>query len=505
MTKILPYTGVDDGLPRIRPEQEEAIQRMMAEPTKSIANGSNMDTGKTLQAAELVIRLGLVRVLYIGVKDTYAQWAGRLADQSDGAITLRRLDSTKAGKLAFADFYAGADGHFFVGSQFLTAQDFMSVPELGADGEQLVNEKTGKPVNKRIHMRIFKKMKRPVDMIVFDEIHVIANRKSQCRRTLGTIATDWKVGMSGTWVGNKFENSWSITQWLWPDHIDRAFSRWRDEWCTVELQYFPGQQRAHESVSGEKRPGEFVQSLPCYIRLDGELEIPAPEVVLVDLLPEQRRDYDALEADNLVWLQSAAGSQAVLVTDIPIVMRSRLRTATLGVMSMTDDDEIYFDVNTKSTKLNALRGILDRPHWRTGSVAIYTDSKRFAKVTVARMQMAGYNAVEWSGDVDSKGRDAIKAAFLAGQIQYLVATIPSFSTGLDGFQSVCNKVVWLSESDNSMLNQQAIKRFFRTGRKDGFEHVKILARNTYDEGVFGTKVQEVLAMNASLSIRQRAA
>ena len=133
------------------------------------------------------------------------------------------------------------------------------------------------------------------------------------------------------------------------------------------------------------------------------------------------------------------------------------------------DGEIFFALDTQSTKLVELFKLLhlygDQP------VAIYTDSKRFAKVTTARLQAAGYNAAEWSGDVSSKQRDEIKQGFLDRKIQYLVAVIPAFSTGLDGFQTVCNKIAWLSESKNHILNNQALVRFFRPGRQGNFEHV----------------------------------
>jgi hypothetical protein len=528
----------------IRPEQEAAIVRMMAEPTHAIVNASNMDTGKTLQASEFIVRMGFVRTLTIGVKDTYAQWADRLAAQSDGKITMRRIDSTKAGQQAMADFRAGKAGHYFVGSQFLTTQDWEHRPVTDDQGRPVwkVQKSTSAVVTKpapmeatmglwedtdekgktvlrflpnpqigpqllpvqeteRHHKRIYARVK-PLDLIVFDEIHMVANRKAIGRRTLGTIRTDWKLAMSGTWVGNKFENAWSITRWAYPTIIDTSFHRWKDVYCATKTDKV-SKTKEVESITGEKEPGAFVATLPCYIRIDGELEVPAPEIVWVDLTPAQREQYDDLEADLLVWLkkQNAMGRHP-LAAELPITLRQRLRTATLGEMILDEDGQVGFEYECKSAKLGALRGILD--YWGNQAAAIYVDSKKFAKVTVARMRAAGYNAVEWSGDIPSKQRDQIKADFLAGKIQYIVAVITAFSTGLDGFQAVCNKIVWLSESENNMQNNQAVKRFFRTGRKEGFQHVKILARDTLDQGIFGRNVAETLEMNQTLSLQAAA-
>jgi hypothetical protein len=525
--KILPNKG-DDERGFVSNEQETAILRMCWEmhpdnpnATHGIINASNMDTGKTLQAAEVVIRMGFQRVLYIGVKDTYDQWADRLEAQSDGAIALRRMDATKPGLLAWKDFVDGLPGMYFCGSQYLTAQDWEArqvIDENGhkmwkedENGERILKRGEPVPVTKQHHKMIFHRVKmkvNPLDLVVFDEIHVVANRKSVGRKTLVTLPTKNKLGMSGTIVGNKFENFWSISKWVWPELIDGSFDRWSDVWCESKQVIGPGGiplvnkiGKAVVKMTGEVMEGEFVKTLPCYVRLDGELKVPAPEIVEVDLLPEQQADYEDLERDMMVWLETPAGQRATLVADLPITLRTRLRTATLGVMSLDDAaGKVYFADDTKSTKLHALRGIVDRPDWVGQQVGIYCDSKQFVKVTVKRMRAQGYDAVEWSGDVVSTGRTEIKRKFLAGEIQYLVSVIPAFSTGLDGFQAVCNRVIWLSESDNNMQNLQAIKRYFRSGRKDGFQHVKIVARGSYDGGIMSRNVMETLSMHATLGL-----
>lgn len=498
----------------LRPEQEASIRRMMAEPTHAVCNASEMDTGKTAITAEFIVRMGLERVLYGGVKDTYSQWASRLAAQSDGAIRLLRIDSTKQGQANFAALLAGEPGHFFVGAQYLTSKDWHYEDKRDETGALVYvkDKKTGLPTDKvekiRYHDFIYKKM-RPLDLMVFDEVHMVANRKSLGARTLKTIPTDWKIALSGTWVGNRFENAQTVSGWLWPDLIDPNASRWRAEWCATETPKRRGgmpvlDKRGNpiQLVTGEKEPGKFVSTLPCYIRLESEVKVPDPEVVVVPLLPQQRADYEALEEDGLVWLQAHPNLEP-LVTSLPITKRLRLRQVTLGVVSWTHDGKIDFAYDTQSTKLYALRGVLDRPEWTGRQVGIYVNSKKFAKVVVARMRAAGYNAVEWSGDISSKRREGIKKAWLAGEITYLVSVIRSFSTGLDEYQFVCNRVVWLAEDDNNTANQQAIKRYCRTGDPvmlADFRHVKIVAENTLDAGIHFGNIAKTERMRATIGI-----
>lgn len=477
--------------------QAEDVRRMLAEPTRAVLIGHDMGKGKTTLACEFIIQGGFTRTLTVGIKDTFGQFDERIEAQSDGTHRMRRLDASEPGEANFAAFRAGEPGHYFGGSQFLTTRDWESIKQVDAAGEPLLDDK-GKQVTKSNHLGIFKKMK-PVDALIVDEVHVFANRKAVGRKTLLTIKSGFKVAMSGTWYGNKVENMWSITRWLWGNLIEPNFFHWRKTWCVIEDVYLKGGSTTTKT-NGEVVPGAFVKTLPLYIRSEADEQPPAPLIAYVELTPAQRVQYDELEADLLTWLDSREGP-APLVIDFPIALRTRLRTAALGEMSFDDNGEINFDLNCKSSKLAILKPILDK--WGAQPVIIGTDSKRFAKVTVARMRAIGYNAVEWSGDVSSKRRDEIKAAFLAGQIQYIVAVIPSMSTGLDGFQTVCSKLVILSDTENQIVGAQFIARLFRPGRtlKYGeYEAVQIVARDTYDEGIFTSLGLQRFSMNNTLRL-----
>lgn len=476
-----------------RAAQSERIQRFLAEPTKAGLLADEPGVGKTLVAVEVAKQFE--RVLIIGVKDTAAQFGDLFRLQTEGAIELRRIDSTKAGNANMAAMLAGDAGHYFIGAQYFTTQDWEHKPVVDAEGNpvMVIDKKTLQPTAKqqteRVQTRVYAKMP-PMDLVVFDEVHMVQNRKSVGIRTLRTVKTEWKLGMSGTPYGNKFPGIWAITRWLWPDLIDASFIRWSDTWCTKETLYLPGR-KTTEQITGEKEPGKFVSTLPLYIRAEAE-KVPEPILVPVELTPTQRYHYGNLERDLVTWL-----GENPLVIEIPPVLRQRLRTVTLGEPSVTAEGEVYFDVNARSSKLQALAGILE--HWGDEPAIIGMDSKLFAKVVYERMKRAGEKVALWTGDVNSKQRDEIKADFLAGRTQYIVATISSMSTGLDGYQTVCSRLVWLNELDgNEALNEQFVRRLFRPGSKGGFQHVKIVAKDTLDENVLGANLQRALLNRATL-------
>lgn len=486
-----------------RPKQEAAIQRILSEPTHGAIVGSRTGKGKTLIATEVVLRGGFTRTLIVGIRDTASQWANAFAEQSEGVADVRVINSTKAGSAAFAAFMAGEPGTYFTGAQYLTSKDWERV--------EVADE------TKTVHKGVFRKLKLPVDAVIVDEIHLMSNRKSQLRRTLGSIKATWRIGMSATWSGNKIVGAWAPCRWVWPELIDASFIRWRAEWVRTEPVIGRGGKtltdprgNALEQVVGEKREGAFVATLPCYIRdEDDGAEPPAAHVIEVDLTPTQGEQYKALERDSLVWLRARHRDNGYepLLADLPVTQRARLRTAALGEMHFDETGKVSFPLEAQSSKLTALRHVIDNV-WPGQSVLILTHSKEFAEVTVERLVRAGYGAVGWFGGISQKKGDEIKARFIAHEpdARYMVATIQKVGTGVDGLQHATSKIAWLSEIDGDELkNLQAIGRIWdRPGMTEefgSFEHVKIIARDTIDAGILQRNAQVGRAMRASIAGR----
>lgn len=531
--KILPYNGTepdkDTWPPRLREAQHYAIERVLVEPTKAALIGDEPGLGKTAIGVEVMLRGNYSRVLIAGLKDTAGQWAERLAAQSDGAATLRVIDSSKPGKQAQADMLAGKPGHFFVGLQFMVSQDLRYNLAFDKGGKTIwqTNAKTGEVITKpspligpalvpvqekeREHLGIYKKnkMKVPLDLMIVDEVHVIAaNRKGTGRRTLVSMNVTTKVALSGSWFGNSSENAWSVTRWLWPEYVCSRFSEWRDTFIALEDVKGKGGQpltsdrgNVITKTVGEATPGAFAATLPCYIRRVAAEQAPAPSLVYCDPTPQQSAQLDDLRRDLLTWVVNWAGEEEPLIVDMPPTLHMRMRQCTIAELSFDVDGKVAFAVDAPSAKLGALKGIID--FWGDQPVAIYTDSKIGAHFIAARMQAAGLNAIAWTGDLSSKQRVEVKQAYLAGEFPYIVATIQSFGTGLDGFQKVASKVVWVSEVDgNPALNDQALARFFRPGRTlehGPFAHAKILMRDSPDTETFEKLIHKTWLMKASMT------
>lgn len=446
-------------------EQAEAIRRMVCEPTRAALNASTMGSGKTLKAVEVVKALGAETVLLIAPLGTRLGWKVTLERQGVD-LPFKWINSTKKGKQCADDWQWQLPGVYFVGVEFFVRQAF-------DEYEARTKMWTPQP-----------------DVVLFDEVHRSQNRKSKTHKALKAVKGGYKLAMSGTPTGNSFSGAWAVTRWLWPDVVQASYWGWVNKWCAVEYDHFAPQGK---KIVGEKNPGEFFNSLPCYVRIESEFdEELVEEQEYVELSAGQRKAYDELEKTMVTWVK-----EQPIVVDVPIALRIRLRQATLGLFELDDEDNIVFADDCKSVKLDTMFDVLaDR--FDGESCLILTDSRKFADVTVGRLREAGHVAEAWHGNVSQVKREQVKEAFVGGSCKYVVAVIAAIAEGVDGLQNGTRNMLWLNRSDNRILNEQAVKRVHRQGQQHTVRSVELVAVDTYDQGVLSAQLQGAIAMNRTL-------
>lgn len=534
-----------EDLPVMRPDQIKAIERVRREmdldgnpeATGSALIGAGLGSGKTVITAEVILDMyaktsdaerGNLRVLIVGVRDAYGQWAEALRDQSDGALPpLRRIMNTsKAGQAARADFMAGVPGIYYSGLELLRAGDWET--KVGPSWEMDESIKSlfppgvvpdfTEPERKRVQRRVYRKI-RPPDLIISDESHKHSTRGTAGLKTIHTIPSRRKIALSGTFYGDRFENAWATGRWLFPEARDADdnwivnpnFKVWLRQHAIVQKVFSKAGRPVKTprgaqvtKVTGERVPGSFVKSLPCYVFIKTPVgPVPPSEIVKVELTGVELTQYRQMERQSLAWLKTETGAKKPLRADLPVTQRIRLRSATLGEMTLVpregyDEDgnelppTITFSPGCKSAKLAALHKVLHRPTWIGKKALILVHSKSFAKETARRIA-AKYpgQVVLKTGDTRPKDWDTDKARFMqpltgdpSQDVLYLVAVISAVGTATDGLQRECSKVVWLSEDEWETANIQGSNRVWRSGvNMDEYESVKIVTDDTIDEEV----------------------
>ena len=305
--------------------QQKAIDKIIAEPTRAALNGSTMGAGKTLIAVEVAKGLDAETILLIAPLGTRLGW--KVTFERQGVkLPFKWINSTKDGKQAFEDWQWQLPGIYFVGVEYFVRMGW-------AGGKRTSN------------------WSKEADLVLFDEVHRSQNRNSKTYRTIKAVKGGFKLSMSGTPTGNKFDGAWAVTRWLWSDLITPSYHGWVSDWCKTEYDHFaPGNRK----VVGELNPGSFFNSLPCYIRIESDLKVSVDEDVrYVELTAQQRKAYSQLEDNMIAWVEGNP-----LVVEFPITLRARLRQATLGMFTVEDSGEVTFADDCKSSKIDAMLDIL---------------------------------------------------------------------------------------------------------------------------------------------------
>lgn len=446
------------------PKQEAAVTRMLNEPTRAVLNASEGGAGKSEMAIALGMRLQAATKLIMAPKTTLPSWEERIL-RYDGKVA-RRIDSTVKGKKALDDLIAGVEGWYTMSRDLINSKYF---------SERLTT------------------LKKPIDYWVFDEIAKFSNRKSAGFRVLKNIKAGFKHFMSATPYGNKFGNMWTLARILWPNLTPASFWKWVAEWAIVKEDIFSG-----TVVVGEKQPGAFANSLPCYVRIPSHWEGKTPPLhdkIVVKLSAQERRIYDEFNKNLVVFLK-----ENPLVTSIPSTKSIRLKQMTQGTIDVRylDDgtEEVYYPEDMKSSKLEALQEFIqDNPD---EPLLIVTQFAKYAEVVAKRL---GDQAALWTGSVSAEKREQARQDFMSGKINYIVAQIAAIGEGVDGLQHRCNTLCWLDRAEgNEALNEQVLWRLHRRGQTRRVRSINFIAEDTYDQGILNKSVEQRLTMNQTLTI-----
>jgi len=476
-------------------DQEVEIDKATSTTSGGYLGGHVTGRGKTLIAVESALRVWAERVLIVAPPGTFGiineragkadGWVGTVHRQSQGEVVLERASNrNKAEKESLRKLLNGDKGWYFLSREMFQRLDWELQVQLAPNGEPIPNEKTGKPVKKAKQHKIWRK--HPFDVLIYDEVQMVADRKGRSFKTFRDSKANLKMGLSADWFGAKLTGMWAPAFCLWPNDVTTNFLQFCDTYLLSEYDHFAFNKKKY--TAGEVEPGLFVSTLPAYGRLESTLGVmPEADVRWVDLYPVQRRMYDEIVDDMVTWIE-----ENPLVVELDVTMRIRLRQLALGEFFLREDGVVDFKPGGKSSKYDELKEVIDetggRPH------VIFTDSQKFAENVAARLP----GAVSYTGQQSHAERAIRKEKFISGEATHLVCTTQAAGIGLDGLQHRSRDVTILSEVEGmDYLTQQAIGRVWRQGQKNPVNIVKIMANDTYDLDVLDTLIEQALQNNAA--------
>lgn len=312
-----------------------------------------------------------------------------------------------------------------------------------------------------------------------------------------------------------FSNMWSIMRFLWPDLDQRGevaysnFVAWQVNRMDSHYVWTNRKDRWGEPIKvrqfdRESEPGRLVSEMPCVVihkrreacckhHPKGFLSVKAPKEIkhIIDLHPKQLKAIHEMEDHMMTWLDDNP-----LVADIPLVAKVRIRQMCLGVPTVTwtegeETAKVTFDIDCESPTLDKLLELAEELD-EGEPLVVYTDSQKFAEVTVERLNKAGYVAKEYSGV-----RKAQLSRF-GEDYQVLVGVTSSIGTGTDGLNRVCQTEVWLEPPLSVTMETQTAARLDRIGTPRQVERHYILDSTKYLEGRLNDLIEKRIMSNNSL-------
>lgn len=408
--------------------------------------------GKTYGAIWVAQKLGVDRrVIVVCPKRVIPSWQASIKTITGlEAKVLSR--STKSGRANIESMLNGGDGWWVINFELLVS--------------------LGKAVDAKKWPAVSFSRK-SFDMVVVDEVHRIANHRTQSFRAVKALKSRYRLGLSGTPAGNKPVNIYGVLRFLNPDSVDRSFYRFADEFFVSKFNPFAASPYAR-IYGGERVPGALRDSVGDNwsamrgSEVFGDLPPVNVQRVICGMKREQQRMYREFVDHRLAFMDGGAS-----VASSAAVLDGRLRQITLGPLKIVDDS-VEFE-ERGSSKIDATLDILsDLP--QDERVILWCHSRKFMAPLRKRLADAGYSSVELSSDY----RDEWRRFLEPDGPRVLCAVIAAAAEGIDGLQNVCNTEIWLSEDNGVILNLQASARLNRKGQTKRVNRFLLQCEGTVD-------------------------
>jgi SNF2 family DNA or RNA helicase len=303
------------------------------------------------------------------------------------------------------------------------------------------------------------------DLVAADEGHRLANPKAKQTKAIKKIPRTYALLASGSVFQNNWEEMFSPLQFLFPKVYK---SRWRD-WNDRFLDYVENGYGKTCIGIKEHMVEQMRDELGRLMVYREKENLAVPELVHVDLSPEQARVYEQVADECMAQLTDGT----VVKAQLGVAMLTKLRQVATGLDLLSESVQ-------DSAKLDATIARIKRYAAEGDDFVVFVWYKATAHALRDRLQQElGMEAWLVTGDVKQADRTEAIKRFQAGERRVFIGTIPTLGESVNLQRA--NHVIRVDRSFNPALNQQAVDRVDRQGQKRPVRLGDIIARNTVDE------------------------
>lgn len=307
-------------------------------------------------------------------------------------------------------------------------------------------------------------------LMILDESHTIkeySSQRAKAAHEIGKLAKYRRIA-TGTPIAKNVVDAWSQFGFLNPNILGHRYvTSFRNRYCVMGG--WEGRQ-----IVGQKNTEEFYSLIaPHSFRMTKEeaLDLP-PKIYVVkeyEMGDETARHYKSIKETLLTDLDDGT----ILDAKNGAVAMGRLQQVVCG--HLPRDDGSMMEISDERIDV-----LLDIVSQRNGPIVIWHRFIEDGNRIMLSLGRAGEKAVRYVG-TDAE-REAIKAAFLAGDARCLVSNPRTGGTGLN-LQGACQTVIYYSNSFAALDRWQSEDRVHRTGMKGAVTYFDIVAKKSVDRVV----------------------
>lgn len=333
--------------------------------------------------------------------------------------------------------------------------------------------------------------------VIADEAHRAKNRKSKQGIAMRKLKAPVKISATGTPIMNSPDELWPLLNWI----DKKAYSSyWR--FFNMYVESYEGY-RGSKVVTGVRNADKLrfelrdklIRRTKQQVLEDFPDKLPE-QVVEVDMLPAQRRAYEAAQNEFLLDIETAmqdpdvpdAKKRSILAAlqagDVETIGReidnaaarmSFMRQIATSPALLADEDGNFYE--DKSSKLDAVvEKIADHPG-KPFVIACW--HKRAAELISERLtDKLGLRTAYLHGDVLPDMRAKAVDDFQDGNLDVLVATIAVGGVGITLTRA--DTIIFIEEDWVPANNRQMEDRLYRIGQKNDVSVIKYRSTNTVD-------------------------
>ena len=306
------------------------------------------------------------------------------------------------------------------------------------------------------------------DCCVLDEAQYIRNAGTKAAKAVKQVHATHRFALTGTPIQNRLSDLWSIFDFLMPGYLF-SYTEFRQ---SIEQKAVSGDETASATLGKLTAPFLLRRKKKDVLT---ELPDKVENIVFVDMLPEQRKLYDAQEQALRLSLQGVSEAEY-------LHQKIEYFSALMRLRQLCCTPELYLEgYSAGSGKVDACMELLRESAESGHKTLVFSQFTGMLDILVQRASEEQLPSLYLSGKNTSEQRRDMVKAFQNGDYSVFFISLKAGGTGLNLTQA--DRVIHFDPWWNFAAEEQATDRTHRIGQKNTVFVTKLVCRDSVEERI----------------------